>query len=86
MPEFNRGSQDCKKCTVENCEKCIGNKTLDFCIKCQKGFKPIYKNVIIEYCNNSNNDEFSVYNNTNESEICNDGYFLSFYNETKKNV
>ena len=26
MPEFNRGSQDCKKCTVENCEKCIYRK------------------------------------------------------------
>ena len=47
MPEFNRGSQACKKWSVRNCEKYTGNKTLDFCIKCQKGFKPIYKK-----CNN----------------------------------
>ena len=59
---------------------------MDFCIKCQTGFKPIYENLIIKYCKNTHNEEFSVYINSNESEICNDGYFLSFFNELKKYV
>ena len=41
-PEFSRENKNCKKCSVENCERCIGNQTVDFCTKCKPGFKSIY--------------------------------------------
>lgn len=84
-PDDEKENQKCKQCTVNNCETCIGNKTLDYCIKCQSEYEPVYLNNIIKFCTDYNNIECLKYNiNTNECESCNDGYYLAFYSETKK--
>ena len=89
VPEDENSNKNCKKCTVENCEKCLGNQTLDFCINCKSGYKPIYENEngIIKYCyfDSEENDNCLIYNDIiKQCEICNTDYFLSFYSETKK--
>ena len=84
-PEDDEAYQKCKKCSIDNCERCIGNKTLDFCIKCENGYEPVYLNNIIKYCTSYNNIDCSQFDiNSNECKVCHDGYFLAFYNETKK--
>jgi hypothetical protein len=41
---------NCKRCSVENCENCYGNNNIDICISCYSSFIPIYQNNIIKYC------------------------------------
>ena len=85
LPDLEKGNPDCKKCSIENCEKCAGNNTLDFCIKCQSGFKPIYHNGIIKSCKNDQNEKcFEFNSDINQCKTCNVGYFLAFYNEMEK--
>ena len=82
---YEKAEKDCKKCSVDNCQICIGNETIDFCLKCQPGFKSIYKNKMIQFCVDPTKSECQIYNNiTKECELCNNGYFLAFFNETKK--
>ena len=33
----------CLKSRIENCEKCIGTRYIDFCIDCRVGFQPFMK-------------------------------------------
>ena len=89
MPEDEKSNKNCKKCRVNNCEKCLGNKTLDFCLNCKSGYKPIYENEngIIKYCyfDNEEYENCLLYNDIkNECEFCNADYFLAQYSETKK--
>ena len=75
----------CQKCSVQNCAKCIGNKMKDFCIFCLSGFNAIYDNdnEMIISCQNYNIDEqcssFDI--NENKCKVCNEGYFLAFYKQ-----
>lgn len=85
LPDLEEGNPDCKKCSIENCEECAGNNTLDFCISCQTGFNPIYHNGIIKSCKNDVNEKCFEYNNDiNQCKICNTGYFLAFHSEIEK--
>ena len=90
IPEDDEASQSCQKCTIENCEKCVGNKYLNFCTECKVGFQPIYKNeMVIKYCKDnsnsySNENCLELYENSDDCKLCKSGYFLSFYTETKK--
>ena len=45
------GKKICKKCTLENCDICIGNGYSDVCLSCINHYIPIYKNYIMESCN-----------------------------------
>lgn len=40
----------CKKCSLENCEKCHGNSKSSTCTSCFPDFKPFYENNIINLC------------------------------------
>ena len=87
FPEDDETNKNCKKCSVENCEKCVGNKYMNFCTQCKSGFQPIYENdLVIQYCKNINVNEqcLEFDENNNNCKICNNGYFLSFYSEMKK--
>ena len=90
IPEDDEANQNCQKCTVENCEKCVGNKYMNFCTECKVGFQPIFeKEMVIKYCKDnsnsySNENCLELYENSNDCKLCKSGYFLSFYNETKK--
>ena len=90
IPEEDETSQNCQKCTVENCEKCVGNKYMNFCTECKVGFQPIYQNeMVIKFCKDnpnsySNENCLELYENSTDCKLCKNGYFLSFYTETKK--
>ena len=82
---FPSDGDQCQKCSVQNCGKCIGNKFKDFCIFCLSGFNAIYDNDndMIISCHNYNVDEQCSSFDTNENKCkeCNEGYFLAFYND-----
>ena len=40
----------CKKCSIDNCEKCSENNNTIFCLACMSDFIPIYENGIIKFC------------------------------------
>ena len=76
----------CLKCRIENCEKCIGTRYMDFCIHCRVGFQPFYEKGIIQSCSNylDLNEQCLEYENKNNCKSCNNGFFLSFYNEENR--
>ena len=50
LPEDDKTK--CIKCSIKNCDECIGTKLNNICNKCNPGFNPIYEdNKIISCCN-----------------------------------
>ena len=43
-------NKSCKKCSIDNCEKCYERNKTNFCIFCKSDFIPIYENGIIKFC------------------------------------
>ena len=71
----------CKKCSVNNCEKCNDdNGKNNICISCLKPFNPIYENNIIKFCEHicSITDDNSClsYDKFNKCSSCEKGYKL----------
>lgn len=54
MAEDDNLNKNCLKCSVKNCEKCLGDSQTDFYFSCKAGFTPVYKNGIIISCNYNN--------------------------------
>ena len=67
----------CLKCRIENCEKCIGTRYMDFCIDCQVGFQPFYEKGIIQSCSHylDLNEQCLEYENKYNCKLCNNGFF-----------
>ena len=70
----------CKKCSIENCLDCSGDKKHDVCNICKKSFKPIYdKNKQIKSCTKAcetGKDEKCLKCKKNKCSDCNTGYKL----------
>ena len=81
-------TKNCKKCMVENCLECFGNKTSNICIKYNPGFKGVYINNKIESCEilceeGMNEKCKQCDKDNNKCKSCNDGYYLP---EFEKNI
>ena len=50
-------SDECKKCTIENCEKCYGIYDYDVCTSCYLSLSPLYENNRIISCKNCKLDD-----------------------------
>ena len=65
LPEDDKTK--CIKCSIENCNECIGTKLNNICIKCKSGLNPIYEDNNIILCSICNegyyliNDECKKY-------------------------
>ena len=77
----------CQKCSINNCEKCQGNKNNDECTLCKENYIPKYdENNKIKSCNkkcdtNNKCKECDIMNN--ECLICDKGYFIPSADEQK---
>ena len=77
-------TKNCKKCTVENCLECFGNKTSNICTKCNSNLKESYESDINRTiiacklpCETGNEDKCLRCDNIrNECIGCNIGYKL----------
>ena len=80
---FPSDGDQCQKCTIENCGKCIGNKFKNFCIFCLSGYTASYDNDVVVSCHDYNIDDNcdSFDKNENKCKSCKEGYFLAFFNE-----
>ena len=76
----------CQKCSIENCGKCLGTKTRNFCIFCLSGFNTVYDNDIIVSCHDGSIEEncSSFDANGNKCINCKEGYFLAYINENEQ--
>ena len=50
LPEDFTSKNKCKKCSVENCNKCYGTIDFDDCESCISPFFPVYENNKITKC------------------------------------
>ena len=77
----------CEKCSLDNCEKCQGDKNKDECILCKDNYIPKYdENNLIKSCNekcNTNNKCKECDLNNNECIKCDKGYFIPSDDEVK---
>ena len=82
LPDDSTNKLQCEKCSLNNCEKCQGNKNNDICTLCKNDFIPKYDiNNKIKYCNekcqtgeNKKCKECDF--NKNECLDCNSGFYL----------
>ena len=76
----------CQKCSIENCGKCLGTKTQNFCIFCLSGLNTVYDNDIIVSCHDDSIEEncSSFEANGNKCINCKEGYFLAYFNENEQ--
>ena len=82
IPDDSEKRQKCQKCSIENCEKCYGNKNSNFCISCGDYLEPIYiDNEIKECkytCEEGKEDKCLTCDKIkNRCSTCNKGYYLS---------
>ena len=49
---LTNNNKSCKKCPIDNCEKCYERNNVNLCIFCMRDFIPIYENGIINLCQN----------------------------------
>jgi len=81
IPDDDKTLKDCKKCSLEGCEKCNGTYKENECNICGNNLKPVYKNNKIIKCNDpcetGEEDKCLICSNkTNQCEKCNIGYIL----------
>ena len=79
LPEDD--SKICKKCKIENCEKCYGNSIDNICTSCLTSFIPFYENGIIKLCDpicqtGIKEKCLTCDNIKNQCSSCNIGYYL----------
>ena len=60
LPEDDKTK--CIKCSIENCNECIGTKLNNICNKCNSGFNPIYEDNKIISCSICNEEGFYLIN------------------------
>ena len=81
----------CKKCELENCEKCYGVISSSICISCKSPFIPIYdsNNRIIlcdTQCETGEGEKCKSCNEQgNQCSSCISGYYIPTDDEIKKN-
>ena len=81
IPDDDQTFQDCKKCSLERCEKCNGTYISNECIICENNSKPIYNNnkiIKCEFiCETGEEDKCLTCSNIlNQYGSCNIGYLL----------
>ena len=73
-------NKTCKKCTIENCEKCYGINDYDICTSCFSDFIPLYENNKITSCKKCKLEESNkclIYDSINKQcSKCDTGYKL----------
>ena len=76
----NTGKKSCKKCSIEDCDICLGNEYSDICLSCIYHYIPIYKNYIMEqchyFCGINEKNIYSSDDNKNDTKSCDYGYIL----------
>ena len=74
----NTGKKICKKCSLEDCDICIGNEYTDICLSCVHHYIPMYKNNIMEschyFCGINEENEYSSDYYSYLTESCDYGY------------
>ena len=86
LAEDADSNDSCIKCSVKNCDKCLGDSLSDFCFSCKNNFIPEYENGIVKSCNyNDINDEDCLeFDENGLCQKCREGKFPCFYNEKKQ--
>jgi surface protein len=74
-------NKKCKKCTIENCDKCYLKESIEICSSCNSLFFPIYDNKNIESCEiyDLGDEDKCLESDSNKMQClsCNLGYELS---------
>ena len=80
----------CKKCSIENCKECYGDKNSNECTSCNDNYVTIYSNNNIINscelpCETGENEKCLICDKIkNKCSKCNDGYYLPEDDENKK--
>ena len=80
LPTGILGKKVCQKCSIENCDKCYGNKIINICSSCMSSYLPILdkkKRIerCIKMCETGENEKCLICNK-NKCDSCNLGYKL----------
>ena len=71
----------CKKCTIENCDKCYLKESIEICSSCKSSYFPIYDNKFIVSCEMQDFEDddkcLETDSNTMQCSSCYLGYILS---------
>ena len=82
LDEDQKNINFCKKCELENCEKCYGTNSSNTCILCKSSFISIYDinnriKLCDAHCEIGEKEKCQSCNkNGNQCENCNSGYYL----------
>ena len=81
IPNDDPVKEKCQSCSINNCEKCNGNKGHDLCILCKSNNFAIYSNNIIQTCKQicdigEGNKCADCNNETKLCSSCNPSYYL----------